>query len=138
MARTPKPAPAKAKTIGELIDELAECEARRKEHAAVEKQLDNTKAELQKQIFDALDAQKTTVGESPTSKRRVSISTSEEPQVTDWDAFMAWAIKSKNTHLIQRRISAPAWREVRALTKKNVPGTDVFVKRNLSFTTVNK
>lgn len=138
MARTPKPTAAKAKTIGELIDELAECEARRKEHAAVEKQLDAAKADLQFQIFNALDAQKTTIGESPTSKRRVSISESEEPAVKDWDAFMAWAIKTKNTHLVQRRVGAPAWREVRALTKKEVPGIEPFKKRNLSFTTVNK
>ena len=138
MARTAKPSAAKSKTIGQLIDELAECEERRKEHALVEKQLNNEKAELQLQIFNALDAQGTRIGESPTSHRRVSISEAEEPQVTDWDAFMAWAIKTKNTHLIQRRIGAPAWRECKALgkglVKGQVPGVDTFVKRNLSFT----
>ena len=137
MARAKSAAP-KTKTIGELIDALAVCEERRKTHAAEGKVLDAEKADLQKQIIDALDAQGTTIGESPVSHKRVSISKSEEPQITDWDKFMAWAIKSKNTHLIQRRIGAPAWREVRALTKKEVPGTEVFVKRNLSFTTVTK
>lgn len=142
MSRTPKPAPAAAKTIGQLIDELADCEAKRTEHSAVGKQLDAAKKDLQEAIFAALDAQGTTIGESPSSHKRVSVSLSEEPTVKDWDVFMAWAIKTKNTHLIQRRVGAPAWREVKTLGKglKNgeVPGIETFTKRNLSFTTSNR
>lgn len=140
-------------TIGELIDKLADCEARRTAHAAAEKLLDAEKADIQTQIFNALDAQGTRVGES--KNRRVSISEAEEPRTVDWEKFLAWAVKTKNLHLVQRRVGAPAWREIKALesfrktldkktveiggkkvTIYEVPGLETFTKRNLSLTTV--
>lgn len=144
----------KEPTIGELIDQLADCEARRTEHSNLGKKLDLEKTELTTKIFNAMDAQGTRVSESPKSHRRVSISESEEPKTLDWDAFMAWAVKTKNLHLVQRRIGAPAWREIKNLeacrktlnkrtvevdgkkvTIYEVPGIETFTKRNLSFTT---
>ena len=68
--------------------------------------------------------------------KRISIAESEEPNVTDWDAFLAAAVKGKYLHLVQRRISAPAWRELRALKGKDIAGTEVFVKRSLSVRSV--
>lgn len=125
-----------SKTIGELIVLLEKADAQVKEIAVQDKAARAVKADYEQQIMEKLDQQETRIGEY--GGRRVSISESEEPNVTDWDAFLAGAIKGKYLHLIQRRISAPSWRELRALKKKDVPGTAVFVKRSLSFTKVAK
>jgi len=140
-------------TIGQLIDKLAGCEEKRTKHAAEVKLLDIEKASLQTLIFNALDAQQTLTGSSKT--RRVSISESEEPQTVDWEEALAWMTKNKCLHLVQRRIGAPAWREIRSIPKfqkamnkvetevdgqkvirYEVPGLGTFIKRNLSFTKV--
>lgn len=137
-------------TIGQLIDNLAKADADCKAATAAETAAKAVKTDLEAQIFAALDAQKTLSGSSKT--KRVSISTSEEPQTTDWEAFIAWAAKTKNLHLVQRRVSAPAWREILALKKNlvkvvhevdgkkvermEVPGLAIFEKRKLSFTTI--
>lgn len=141
----------KEATIGCLIDQLAEVEADRTAHAAAGKLLDAEKTALQTRIFAALDAQGTLSGSSKT--RRISISESEEPQTEDWEEALAWMTKNKCLHLVQRRIGAPAWREIRALPKYRkamncikvegqpdryeIPGFKSVVVRKLSFTTIS-
>lgn len=127
---------APAQTIGQLIALLEKADATVKEIAVQDKAARAVKAGYEQQIIELLDKQDTRVGEH--NGRRVSISESEEPNVTDWNEFLAGAVKGKYLHLIQHRISAPSWRELRALKKKDVPGTTVFVKRSLSFTKVGK
>ena len=61
----------------------------------------------------------------------VSISTSTVANVEDWDAFLAWIYKTKNGHLLQRRVSDPAWREMVEI-KGVVPGTQPFTKKRLN------
>lgn len=58
--------------------------------------------------------------------------TSTVAQVTDWDAFYAYIYKNKFGHLLQRRVSDPAWRELMEQGKK-VPGTTPFTKKRLNF-----
>ena len=81
-----------------------------------------------------MDKQETRVGEGKIAK--ASIVESEEPAIEDWDEFTKWMTRTKNLHLIQRRISAPAWREIRALKKAEVPGIGVFTKRSLNLRAV--
>ena len=142
----------KPKTLGQLIDDLAKADEAVKAVAAKEKLVKADYAAAEEAVFAALDAQQTRVGESKT--KRVSISVSEEPKTEDWEEFLAWAAKTKNLHMIQHRISAPAWREIKALKTKgliktkalvngqevdvfNVPGISTFLKRKLSVTSVS-
>lgn len=125
-----------APTIGALIDQLKKLDI---ERAELNKIVDEKKAkrdDLERQIIDAMDKQDTRVGEGKVA--RATIQTSEEPQIEDWDVALAYLAKTKNLHLVQRRISAPAWRELRALKQKEVPGVGIFIKRNLRLTAVPK
>lgn len=61
----------------------------------------------------------------------VSISETVTGNVKDWDAFLAYVYKNKYGHLLQRRVSDPAIRE---LFEKNraIPGVEPFTKKRLN------
>lgn len=61
----------------------------------------------------------------------VSISETVTGNVTDWDVFWAYVHKNKFGHLVQRRLSDPAIRELFE-TKGTVPGVEPFTKRRLN------
>jgi hypothetical protein len=61
----------------------------------------------------------------------VSISDTVTGNVVDWDAFGAYVIKNKYLHLLQRRLSDPAIRELFE-SKGSVPGVEPFTKRRLN------
>ena len=121
-------------TIGSLIDKMKKIAVERSELSAKDKALSEEQKLLEAQIIEAMDAQETRVAEGKIAK--ASIVEAEEPQNNDWDAFIKWARKTNNLHLIQRRISAPAWREIRALKKAEVPGIGVFLMRSLNLRAV--
>lgn len=124
-----------APTIGSLIDLMKTIAVQRSELSAKDKTLAEQQKSLEQQIIEAMDKQETRVGEGKIAK--ASIVESEEPQVENWEEFLAWAQRNKcvNT-LVQRRVSAPAWREMRALKKKEIPGIGVFHKRSLNLRAV--
>jgi len=61
----------------------------------------------------------------------VSISETVTGNVVDWDSFGAYVLKNKYLHLLQRRVSDPAIRELFE-TKGKVPGVEPFTKRKLN------
>lgn len=124
-----------APTLGALIASLEGVNAEIADISAKDKDARARKAGIEADLMTLMDSQETRVSEF--GGKRISITASEEPNVTDWDAFLAGAVKGKYLHLVQRRISAPAWRELRALKGKDVVGTEVFVKRSLSVRSVN-
>ena len=123
-----------ALTLGNLIAQIEKVNAEIAEISAKDKDARARKQTIEADLMALMDSQQTRVSEY--NGKRISITESEEPNVTDWDAFLAAAVKGKYLHLIQRRISAPAWRELRALKGKDVVGTEVFVKRSLSVRSV--
>ena len=72
--------------------------------------------------------------------RKASASLSEEVvgNIKDWDAFTAFIKKTGHFHLLQRRISNPAFRELAGLLSKKggVPGVEAFTKINLTLTSL--
>ena len=123
-----------APTIGSLIDKMKTVAVERSALSAKDKALSEEQKSLEQQIIELMDKQETRVGEGKIAK--ASIVESEEPAPEGWEEFLKWATRTKNLHLIQRRISAPAWREIRALKKAEVPGIGVFHKRSLNLRTV--
>ena len=123
-------------TLGGMIDRAFELREYRRKLAAEDKALGEDLKHVEQQIIDKLDAEGTDRGAS--KKASVSISETEEPDVVDWDAFCAFAKRTGNMHLFQRRVSAPAWRELRAKKKSEVPGLEVFKKRSLNLRVVSK
>lgn len=61
----------------------------------------------------------------------VSISTSIVASVGDWDELWKFITKTKNTQLVQRRVSDPAYRELLEMGKI-VPGVTPFEKQRLN------
>lgn len=125
-----------AVTLGAMIDQSYDLREQRRKLAAEDKMIKANLDELESKIIAKLDAEGTDRGASKTAS--VSISESEEPNVIDWDAFCAFAKRTGNMHLFQRRVSAPAWRELRSLKKAEVPGLEVFKKRSLNLRVVSK
>lgn len=124
----------RAPTIGKMIDDMKIIAQKRALLSAQDKELKAQQDELESMIMEAMDKQDTRVGEGKIAK--ASINESEVPTVKDWDAFFKWATRTKNTHLIQHHISAPSWREVRALKGAEIPGIEAFKKRTLSLRAV--
>ena len=93
-------------TIGGLIDQMSAVREKRRALAAQDKELEAEISELEKQLIDLMDAE----GQTKATGHSASASISENVvfNTTDWNVFMAYLIKTKQGHLVQRRVSAPA------------------------------
>ena len=94
----------------------------------LERSRHNAEAEIE--ILESLEA--SGLEKTATKAGSVSISKSTVAQVTDWDEFLGYIYKNKYGHLLQRRVSDPAWRELQEQGKK-VPGTTGFIKKRLNY-----
>lgn len=137
-------------TVGELIDALEERRQKRKPLDAESARIKAEYDQIAQAIIEKLDA--TNVLKQGTSKAAVSISETVVPVMKDPDAFVKWAVRTKNVHLFTSNcISSPSWREsVAILSKLNSekdlldalkdekrkltlpPGTELFKKRSLN------
>lgn len=124
---------APAASIGALIDRMW---AVREQQRGLEKQI----GELD-QVLDDLDNQlRERMGEAELdkatgAKASASISTTVVADVQDWDKFWTYILKNKYTHLLQRRVSDPAYRELLNAGKK-VPGVQPFIKKRVNLRTL--
>lgn len=124
-----KPAEPPKASLGTLIDQMHSLREKKRELEASIKDLEGQATLLETQIMDGmaeqgLEKMSGTVG-------TVSITSSTVANVTDWDAFWAYIHKMKYGHLLQRRVSDPAYRELLESGKK-VPGTEPFTKKRLN------
>lgn len=124
---------APAASIGALIDRMW---AVREQKRGLEKQI----GELD-QVLDDLDNQlrerltEAGLEKATGAKASASVSTTVVADVQDWDKFWTYIIKNKYTHLLQRRVSDPAYRELLDAGKK-VPGVQPFVKKRVNLRTL--
>ena len=116
-------------TIGGLIDQMSAVRENRRTLAAQDKELEAEISELEKQLIDLMDAE----GQTKATGHSASASISENMvfNTTDWNVFMAYLIKTKQGHLVQRRVSAPAVLEL-FTSKGVVPGLEPFTKRSIN------
>ena len=122
--------PASQAAIGKTIDKIFSLRKKKAELEAAVKDVEGQIALLDAEVLEALEA--SGVEKTATKHGTVSISTSTVAQVTDWDAFLAYIYRNKYGHLLQRRVSDPAWRELIEQGKK-VPGTTGFTKKRLNY-----
>ena len=120
--------PAKL-TPGALIDQMWELREKKRKLEASIKDLEGQMADVESQLMGRMESDG--VDKMTGKAASVSISTSTVANVEDWDAFLAWIYKTKNGHLLQRRVSDPAWREMVEI-KGAVPGTQPFTKKRLN------
>lgn len=123
----------RAPSVGAVIDQIW---AVREEKRRLESQVKEVAAKIE-ELESALMERLETEGLEKASgtKASVSVGTSVVADVQDWDSFWAYIIKNKYTHLLQRRVSEPAYRELLDAGKK-VPGVQPFTKRKLNVRTV--
>ena len=117
------------KTLGAATDEMWALREEKRKLGVEEKRIESAIKALEETIFTLLDAQDTRKAEG--KKASVSIGEAVVGNVEDWDALWPWIAKTKNFHLIQKRVYDPGLRELWALNKV-VPGVQPFTKRTLS------
>ena len=128
----------KIQTLGSLIDKLYAVREKRRELAEKDKLLAAEVDELQATILARLEAEGTEKASS--KKATVSRSTVTVANVTDWDKFWAFIHKNKFNHMLQRRVSDPAYRELVELAQSDKKlakqlkeaGVESFIKVNLN------
>ncbi len=121
--------PKKLVAIGPATDKLFELREKKRLLMVEVEKVDAEYDELETSLFEKLDAEGTTKGAG--TKATCSISESVVPAVNDWDLFHEFIRKKKYMHLLQRRTSDAAVRELFEKGIK-VPGVDQFVKRRLN------
>lgn len=134
-----RPLQTKPLTLGAAADLIwAKREEKRVMDKAV-KALEGEIAELTETIFGLLDAQDSRKAEG--KRASISVNYTEISSTKDWDAaikFIAAGKRGDKTaylHLVQHRISDPAYRELRGLGVV-IPGLEDFTKRSLSITSL--
>lgn len=116
-------------TIGSLIDGMNGLRELRREIAAQDADLKKQYDAAETQLIELLDQQNTSKGAGRTAS--ASVSKTMVFNTVDWEAFMDYLIKTKQKHLVQRRVSAPAVLELFTL-KGKVPGLEPFTKRSIN------
>ncbi len=131
---TKAPKKSAAPTLGADIDDLFELREKKRKLEASIKDLEGRAAIIEARLMESMDE----VGLDKMTGRKasVSVTTTVMANVEDWDAFLAFIYKNKAGHLLQRRVSDPAWREMVEI-KKVVPGTQPFTKKRLNLRAVS-
>ena len=114
---------------GTTVDKLVALRNKKRDLEASVKSLEGQIEELQSQLLEEME----TAGVDKFSGKlgTVSISTNVVANVEDWDALYPYIAKNKLWHLLQRRVSDPAYRELLDAGKK-VPGVQPFSKKRLN------
>ena len=122
--------PVTVAAISKNIDKVFLLRKKKAELEAAMKDVEGQISDLDAEILEAMHV--SGLEKTATKLGTVSVSTSTVAQVEDWDAFLTYIYKNKYGHLLQRRVSDPAWRELIEQGKK-VPGTSPFIKKRLNY-----
>jgi hypothetical protein len=123
----------KPPTLGTLIDGIWSLrEAKRKLEAEV-KVIEEDIGKSEELLLERMG--KEGVDRSTGKFASVSISENVVPITKDWDAFIAYVIKSKQGHLVERRPATLACRELWE-KKGSIPGLEPFTKRKANIRTL--
>lgn len=124
---------AQPRPLGQLTDQLW---ATREEKRALNEQLKEIEGRIESltsELIERMEAEG--LDSMKGTKASLTVSPSLNPQIEDWDRFLAWVWKTKNLQLLRRQINPDPWREVMTL-KKEVPGTVPFIKKTLNMRTI--
>lgn len=118
-------------TIGGMADELYNIRERKRLLLEQIERLDAQAQLLEASLMARLDDEQTTKGQGHLAS--ISITESVVGRVSDWDALFAFVAANNAFHLLQRRTSDPAIREMFQLKgNEAVPGVEPFTKRKLN------
>ena len=114
---------------GTTVDKLVGLRNKKRDLEASVKSLEGQIEDLQSQLLEEMEA--AGVDKFSGKLGTVSISTNVVANVEDWDLLYPYIAKNKAWHLLQRRVSDPAYRELLEAGKK-VPGVQPFSKKRLN------
>lgn len=121
-------------TTGAIIDNIW---AMREEKRRLEVEVKEVEARIKTAQDQLMDRMQTEGIEKATgTKASVSLNSTVVADVQDWDAFWPYIAKNKFWHLVQKRVSDPAYRELLDLGKK-VPGVQPFTKHTVLVRTLS-
>lgn len=126
---TTRTATIKPPSLGALIDQMWALRENKRELEASIKDLDGKIADIESSLMEQMGSQG--VDKMSGALATVSISTNTVAQVEDWEAFWTFIHKKKYGHLLQRRVSDPAYRELLE-QGVSVPGVSPFSKQRLN------
>lgn len=118
--------------LGQMIDTRADLKVKKALAQREVDALDETIKELEHGIMGAMDS--AGVAMASGTKARVVIKEDAQPSVKDWDALYAYIKANDAFFLLQRRVSATAFRE--ATKSEPVPGIQSVTTRSLSITSI--
>lgn len=95
--------------------------------------LKSSQAALEQEILHALDNMGHETTSITTKAGTVSILVNNVPVVKDWNLVYKYIVKHNAFYLLQRRMSATAFREFVEM-EETIPGTEVFPKRTIGLT----
>ena len=128
-AKATKPAKSAGASLGSTVDQMWALREKKRELEASVKDLEGQISDLESTIMESMAEQG--LDKMSGVLASVSITTNTVAQVEDWDAFWAFIHKKKYGHLLQRRVSDPAYRELLDQGVK-VPGVSPFSKQRLN------
>jgi hypothetical protein len=118
-----------SQSLGSLIDEYYDLRERKRELDKEVKEVAAEMTAIEERVINALDADEVTMSRG--RRASAAVTESEVPVVEDWDAFQTYVLENEALHLLERRASVAAWRELKD-SGEMVPGTRPFKKRSLS------
>lgn len=116
-------------SLGAQIDKMWDIREKKRALEASIKDLDGQLATIEAELMEDMEANG--VDKMTGKHAGVSITSNTVAHVTDWDEMWKFILKTKNTQLLQRRVSDPAYRELLEMGKK-VPGAEAFTKKRLN------
>lgn len=106
--------------IDELINQYVAIKTKRAELAQQDKELSQQASKLQADIMHAM-SEAGTYKAATAEGHSVSMVKKTHPAITDWNEFYKYVAETGNFELLQKRLSAPAFRE-RWDTGTPIPG----------------
>lgn len=116
-------------TLGSDIDLMFELREKKRKLEAAIKEIEGQATLVEERLMESMEKQG--IDKSTGKNASVSVTSNTVANVDDWDAFGAFIVKNKFLHLLQRRVSDPAYRELLEAGKK-VPGVQPFTKKRLN------
>lgn len=125
---------ARKLTTGAIIDKIWDLREQKRALEAEVTTIENEVAALTEDLSTQLG--KEGLAKATGKKASASFSSNVVANVEDWNAFLAYVYKNKFGHLLQRRVSDVAYRELLDQGKK-VPGVQPFTKKRLNLSTLS-
>lgn len=123
--------------LGKLGDKLVGLNEEIEQQTEVLKGLEKKKRDLEDQLLQAMGDAGTDVCRGTLAT--ISISETVSARIEDWAKFEQYVYRHKLLHLMYKRISSTAYREVKErLGNKPVPGLADFKSQRLNVTKVNR